>query len=346
MFQYDFHSSSISSAYVSVIAAEHHIFTLLNKAVYRQIVASMANGIQQHIEGTVFNIQRFSIHDGPGIRTTAFLKGCPLNCRWCHNPEGILDQPELLYTEDHCTGCGACIPACTENVISRHDGKIRISKECTHCGRCVDSCTEQALEITGHTMTSDAVANALARDRVFYEESGGGITLSGGEPLNQPEFAIDILRRCKENGLHTALDTTGFVETEVILSSIPFTDLFLYDFKHPDTETHQKYTDIPIEPIVEHLKSLIEAGCNVLVRQPIVPGFNDTPDVIERTGEVLTACGVKRLQILSYHTFGKHKYGKLVRGTPATDWAVPSTEQMLAIQAILGKFPFETLRDE
>jgi len=301
---------------------------------------------EKQIEGTVFNIQRFSVHDGPGIRTTAFLKGCPLNCRWCHNPEGLSGQPELLYSEDRCQGCGACMSACTENVISRDNGKIRISRECTHCGRCVDACTEQALEITGRVMTSGAVANELARDRIFYEESGGGITLSGGEPLAQPEFAIDILRRCRASGLHTALDTTGFVEAEVIQAAIPHTDLFLYDFKHPDSATHLQYTDIPNEPVIEHLKLLIEAGCNILVRQPIIPGFNDAPETVEHTGEILAACGIKRLQILSYHTFGKHKHGKLVRGVPATDWEIPSAEQMLAIQAILGKFPFETLRDE
>ncbi len=200
--------------------------------------------------------------------------------------------------------------------------------------------------MSGRITNSEAVANELARDLIFYEESGGGITLSGGEPLAQPDFAIDILRRCKEGGLHTALDTTGFVDSDILLAAAPFTDLFLYDFKHPVSTAHEQYTDVPNELIIQNLKTLCLRGENVLVRQPIVPGFNDAPEVVERTGETLVACGVERLEILSYHTFGRSKHGKVIRGTSVMDWAVPSSEQMLAIQAILGKFPFETLIGE
>lgn len=303
----------------------------------------MTNSPEPHNEGTVFNIQRFSVHDGPGIRTTAFLKGCPLRCRWCHNPEGIQDKVELLYTEDRCTGCGACIPACPENAISLQAEKVRISENCTHCGKCVDVCPERAFEISGRTMTAEAVANELARDRVFYEESGGGITLSGGEPLAQPAFAIEILRRCKEARLHTVLDTCGFVETEILLAAAPFTDLFLYDFKHPDSALHEEYTDVPNELIIENLKILCAAGCEVLVRQPVIPGFNDAPEIIEKTGVLLEQCGVKRLQLLPYHSLGHSKRNKLIRDIPGFITGVLSGKQILKLKSVLDQFPFDTI---
>lgn len=306
----------------------------------------MANGIQQHIEGTVFNIQRFSVHDGPGIRTTAFLKGCPLQCRWCHNPEAVRGTPQLLYTESRCTGCGACIPTCPEEAITANAGKIAVSEECSHCGNCVDACPTGALEMLGKVITAEAVANQLARDRIFYEESGGGITLSGGEPLVQPEFAIEILRRCKEAGLHTALDTCGFVPTEILLAAAPFTDLFLYDIKHPDSAVHEEYTDVPNELIIENLKILCSGGCDVLVRYPVVPGFNDAPETVERTGRVLESCGVSRVQLLPYHALGTSKRSKLIHAVPSMDFTTPANDQMLAIQTILGRFRFETILGE
>lgn len=254
----------------------------------------MGNDRKLHIEGTVFNIQRFSLHDGPGIRTTAFLKGCPLNCRWCHNPEGIHPEPETV----------------------------------------------------GRTMTAKAVADELARDRVFYEESNGGITLSGGEPLSQPEFAIDILRQCKEAGLHTALDTCGYADPEVMLAAAPYTDLFLYDFKHPDSAMHEEFTDVPNEQIIENLRLLCAAHAEVLVRYPIIPGFNDAPETVEQTGTILTDCDAKQVQLLPYHPLGKSKASNLNHSAPALEFATPTAEQMLAIQTILGRFPFETLIEE
>jgi pyruvate formate lyase activating enzyme len=300
----------------------------------------------QQIEGTVFNIQRFSVHDGPGIRTTAFLKGCPLRCRWCHNPESFLETPELLYTKDRCTGCGNCVPLCPERAITLVGEKIRISEACTHCGACAEACPANALVISGETMTAEAVAAQLARDRIFYEESGGGITLSGGEPLAQPEFAIEILRRCQESGLHTTLDTCGFAETETILRAAAHTDLFLYDFKHPDSAMHEEFTEVPNELVIENLKALCARGSNVLVRQPVVPGVNDSPETIERTGAVLEACGVKQLQLLPYHTLGESKLNKRIYDKQARHFSIPLPNQMLEMRAILGKFSFTTIFGE
>ncbi len=257
----------------------------------------------QQPEGVVFNIQRFSTHDGPGIRTTAFLKGCPLNCRWCHNPEGINPEPETMHSE-------------------------------------------QGVEIVGRTMTAEAVAAALARDRIFYEESGGGITLSGGEPLMQPDFAIDILKRCKTQKLHTIVDTCGFVEPEIILAAAEYTDLFLYDFKHPDSAKHEEYTGVPNELIVENLRMLCSVGHQILVRQPIIQGFNDDPATVEATGRLLESCGVQRLQLLEYHRLGTSKRDKLIQTIPEMKIGIPTPNQMLAIRNILGRFPFETLMEE
>ena len=201
-------------------------------------------------------------------------------------------------------------------------------------------------ETAGRTMTAEAAATELIRDRIFYEESGGGITLSGGEPLAQPEFAIDILRRCKAEGLHTTIDTAGFVETDVILAAAEYTDLFLYDMKHPDSNRHEKFTDLPNEPIIENLRMLCAAGHNVLVRQPIIPSFNDAPETIEQSGKLLTKCGIQQLQLLPYHALGTSKRNKLKHQIPSFDFIPPTKEQMRAIQSQLSKFPFETILDE
>ena len=260
----------------------------------------MTATLKRWIEGTVFNIQRYSLHDGPGIRTTAFLKGCPLRCRWCHNPESINPDIETLHGP-------------------------------------------QGPETAGRIMTAEAVAAELARDRIFYEESGGGITLSGGEPLAQPEFAIDILRRCKADGLHTAVDTCGFVEEADLIAAAEFTDLFLYDLKHPDSAKHEEFTDSPNELIIDNLRTLCAADCNILVRQPIIPGFNDAPATVEKTGRLLASCGVRQLQLLPYHSLGTSKRSRLFTDIPRENFSVPPREQMLAIQTILGRFPFETI---
>lgn len=262
----------------------------------------MTTRSEKQVEGIVFNIQRYSLHDGPGIRTTAFLKGCPLRCRWCHNPESIHPEPELMRKGD-------------------------------------------GTEIVGRVMTAEAVAAELARDRVFYEESGGGITLSGGEPLYQPEFALDILSRCKAEHLHTTVDTCGYVDSNVLLAAAECTDLFLYDLKHPDSIKHEEYTDVPNELIIENLRMLCAAGHHVLVRQPIIPGFNDDPGTVEATGRLLESCGVQRLELLEYHRLGASKRDKLLRKIPDPQIGTTIPDQMLAIQAILGKFPFETLME-
>ena len=201
-------------------------------------------------------------------------------------------------------------------------------------------------EIAGRTMTAEAVAAELVRDRIFYEESGGGITLSGGEPLAQPDFAIDILRRCKSAGLHTAVDTAGFVETDVILAAAEYTDLFLYDMKHPDSTKHEEFTDVPNELIIENLRSLCAAGHNVLVRQPIIPGFNDAPETVEQTGKVLQDCGVKQLQLLPYHALGTSKREKLCIKLPSGNFTPPTNKQMRATQTSLSPFPFTTILEE
>lgn len=256
--------------------------------------------METHYLGIIFNIQRFSVHDGPGIRTTAFLKGCPLCCRWCHNPESIHPEPELMRKDD-------------------------------------------ATETVGRSITSEALTTELARDRIFYEESDGGITLSGGEPLAQPEFAIDVLRRCQAEGLHTTLDTAGFVETDVLLAASQYTDLFLYDLKHPNSAKHEAFTDVPNELIIKNLKTLCAAGHNVLVRQPIIPGFNDDLQTAKATGQLLEACGAQRLELLEYHTMGQGKRRKLLRKWPETQIGISIPNQMLEIRAVLSKFPFETI---
>ncbi len=192
-------------------------------------------------------------------------------------------------------------------------------------------------------MTAEAVAAELMRDRVFYEESGGGVTLSGGDPLFQPEFAIDLLRRCKAEKLHTTLDTCGFVESNVLLAAADCTDLFLYDLKHPDSAKHEEYTGAPNELIIENLRMLCAAGHEILVRQPIIPGFNDDAATVEATGRLLESCGVHRLELLEYHTLGASKREKLMRNMPDPQIGTTIPNQMLEIKKILGNFSFETI---
>ena len=192
-------------------------------------------------------------------------------------------------------------------------------------------------------MTADAVAVELERDRIFFEESGGGITLSGGEPLGQPVFALEILRRCRERGLHTVLDTSGYVDTALLLAAVPVTDLFLYDIKHPDTARHEAGTDVPNDLIMENLRTLCAEDCSIRVRYPVIPTFNDDPETVEQLGRLLERLGIRQLELLSYHALGRGKRNRMIRPPQAADFCPPHDDQMLAIRALLGKFSFEVL---
>jgi pyruvate formate lyase activating enzyme len=228
------------------------------------------------MQGTIFDIQRFSIHDGPGIRTTVFLKGCPLACLWCGNPESISREPLLSYLPEKCIACGDCISVCPPQALSRDaDGRAVVAwKRCTGCGKCPPTCAPQALEIVGREATVAEVLEVVLRDRAYYAASGGGVTLSGGEPLLQPEFAAALLREARGHGLHRCVETSGFAVWGTLRELIPLVDLWLFDFKETDPRLHEKFVGKPHDLILANLRQLHATGAKILLRCPMVPGHN------------------------------------------------------------------------
>ena len=233
----------------------------------------------------VFNIQRYSIHDGPGIRTTAFLKGCPLACAWCHNPESLRPMPEVVFRAERCLKCGWCVKACPRAAISLDSsGWRRDASRCDGCGACATVCPSEAVEVIGRRMTVAEVLAEVEKDRIFYSESGGGITVSGGEPLAQPDFLAGLLSACRQKGLHTVVDTSGCAPWATFERILPDTCLFLYDLKHLDDDVHQRWTGVSNVQILDNLARLAETGAAIEVRMPVVPGVNDSDEHLDRLG--------------------------------------------------------------
>lgn len=289
--------------------------------------------------GVIFNIQRFSLHDGPGIRTTVFLKGCPLRCPWCHNPESQSRLPELMYWESRCSGCGACVPACSRGALRLRDGRpVLSSGQCAACGDCVKSCPAGARGISGRTVTPHEVLAEVLGDTVFYDQSGGGVTFSGGEPLAQPEFLEETLRLCKDAGLSTVVDTCGFAHWDVLERIAPLVDLFLYDVKLMDDAAHMESVGVSNKIILDNLRRLASAGSKVTARLPVIPGVNDGMANIQKTGEYLSSVGVRRVTLLPYHDLGKEKYVRLGREYPLEDMASLPDESIERISHTLRGF--------
>ena len=259
--------------------------------------------------GILFDVKRFAIHDGPGIRTTVFFKGCPLSCLWCHNPESQSSGPQLLYWAERCIGCGACVGACAAGAVSLENGVAKTDRAlCTGCGACVEICPPQAREIAGEAWWLDRLLDTIERDLLFYDESGGGVTLSGGEPLAQPEFALDVLAACKSRRIHTAVDTCGFAEWDVLDAVASQTDLFLYDVKHLDDDRHRELTGVSNGLILENLERLSEAGHRIWIRYPLIPCVNDAEGEIAALGRIVSRLkSVDAVHLLPFHRGGKRK---------------------------------------
>jgi len=263
--------------------------------------------------GTVFDIKGFAIHDGPGIRTTVFLKGCPLRCDWCHNPESQAQAPVLAQFPNNCIGCGKCLERCPHDGLTRGEEQVLIDRSrCVACGTCAETCYAEALVVRGRRMTVAEVIAEVLKDRPFYENSGGGMTLSGGEPLFQPEFAIALLRAAKAEGLHNCLDTCGYVPWEVLEAATAYCDLVLYDLKTVDPRLHRTWTGRNNQRILENLRALTSDGVPVQLRMPLVPGFNDRPeDMAAAARFIMELAHPPPLEILPYHRLGEGKHEAL-----------------------------------
>ena len=269
------------------------------------------DSINYNMTGTVFDMQRFSLHDGPGIRTIVFLKGCPLHCRWCSNPESQNNSPIVMYKKSDCFKCGRCISVCKVGAIS-FDNETHINREkCTGCGECTNVCPSGALVLKGKTMTIQQAIKELKKDATIFRRSNGGVTLSGGEPLVQHEFASQLLLACKSQGWSTAIETTGFGSSEAIEKVIPYVDTVLLDIKHIDPYTHKKFTGISNEVILKNAKRISQITKTV-VRVPIIPGFNYSYKDIEDIAKFVKSLNnVDTIHLLPYHTFGENKYDLL-----------------------------------
>ncbi len=282
------------------------------------------------IEGRLFNLQRCSVHDGPGIRTTVFLKGCPLECAWCHNPEGIAASPELMLNGERCLGCGACSEVCPV----ADGGAVPVGTPwdrtaCRQCGACVEACPADAREMAGSGYSASDLVDLVERDRPFFETSGGGVTFSGGEPLSQPKFLASCLRACRERGLHTAVDTCGLAPRGVVLEIAGLADLILFDLKHMDPEAHRRHTGADNRLILENLRALSSLQTEVWVRVPLIPGANDDDANLDALGDFLASLPRRhRVFLLPYHPTAVGKASRLDGFSPCIPFSVPGAERL------------------
>ncbi|MBQ6819579.1 MAG: glycyl-radical enzyme activating protein [Clostridia bacterium] len=267
--------------------------------------------------GTVFNIQRFSTSDGPGIRTVVFLKGCPLRCGWCHNPESQRLTPQIFYNADACIGCGACIPVCPKRCHSITPNSHHFDRTlCTACGKCTQACNTNALELCGQDKTVEEILTLVLRDLPFYTRSGGGLTISGGEPLAQFEFTYALLHSAKEKGLHTALETCGYTNMDLDLL-LPYVDCWLYDVKLLDNEQHRRHTGVSTEIILQNLKKVDQGGGNVILRCPIIPGVNTFSHHFNHLAALANSLQhVSDIHLEPYHPLGLSKAQRLEQEQP------------------------------
>jgi pyruvate formate lyase activating enzyme len=289
------------------------------------------------MKGMIFDIKKYAIHDGPGIRTTIFFKGCPLHCPWCHNPEGIKQQVEIMISPERCIHCEQCLHACERGALQNHNDVITLNtKKCDLCGACLDVCYSRAIEQVGRYITIEQAVEEIERDRVFQEESGGGVTLSGGEPLMQPQFATALLKECKTRDIHTVLDTCGYADPEVLQEVSDFVDLFLFDLKIMDNEKHKHYTGVSNQQIFHNLRTLSKNGKTIHIRIPIIPGITDDGENIHMLGTFLAPLQhIEKISLLPYHRAWLMKHRKVKARSEPCIADIPSPDSLARTQEIL-----------
>jgi len=281
--------------------------------------------------GLVFDIQRYALHDGPGIRTAVFFKGCPLSCWWCHNPEGQRPAPNLMFFESRCLVCGECIKVCPHGAVHCVKGDIHTTSACRVCGTCADACPAGARKVAGRRMTVGEAMRDIERDLIFWDESGGGVTFSGGEPLAQPRFLEALLDACREKRIHTAVETCGLASREVVLELSRKASLFLYDLKTLDPVKHKKYTGVSNDSILANLEALAESNRPVVVRYPVIPEINDDAENVRRMIGLLSRLRLRQIHLLPYHRSGTEKYKRLGMGFRLEDAKAPPASLLAGI---------------
>jgi pyruvate formate lyase activating enzyme len=293
--------------------------------------------------GVVFNVEKYAIQDGPGIRTTVFFKGCPLRCWWCHNPEGQSRSFELVFRPSRCIECGECVKSCTRQALAYVSKRVVIDRRrCTACGACVRKCPSEALSIAGKKMSVEELTRVIEEDMPFYDESRGGVTFSGGEPLLQPDFLEALLEQCIKRGINTALDTSGYASPSIADRFCRKVDLFLYDIKIMDDFKHRKYTGMSNRLILRNLQRIVKNGGRVEISLPIIPLINDDKENIEKTGEFLASLrSIESVGLLPYHRMGIDKYKSLGKRYRLGETQTPSTEKMKMIKEELEAFGFK-----
>lgn len=297
-------------------------------------------------KATIFNVQKYNMYDGPGVRTLIFFQGCPLRCKWCANPEGMIKKYRVMFKSNSCVNCGACVSVCPVGIhtISNESLKHEVNRniECIGCRKCVDACLNSALSIVGEVKTISELVEIVEEDRAFYEASGGGVTLGGGEVLMQPEAASSLLMACKQEGINTAIETCGYSKLELVLKVAEFTDLFLFDIKHINSDKHFELTGVRNEQILENLKELLRRKYKVKIRMPLLKGVNDRKEDIEDIMKFLMPFkdykNFKGIDLLPYHKMGVNKYNQLGIEYPIEGDPSLSNEDLNKIEIWIKKY--------
>jgi pyruvate formate lyase activating enzyme len=312
----------------------------LTSLIHEGILATIAM-----VSGIIFDIKRYAINDGPGIRTAVFFKGCPLSCWWCHNPEGQSLQPQLMIRQNRCKKTAACLEVCPQQAIRWEAGPVTLWEKCDQCGKCAEVCYAGAREMVGYQTTPEALLREIERDVPFYDQSGGGVTFTGGEPLMQAEFLQQVLLSCKRKGIHTALDTSGHASWEKLESVLPLVDLFLYDVKLIDEAQHRQYTSVSNRLILANLRKLSASRVHLVIRFPLIPGINDDDANLESTAQFLASLpSLDGVELMPYHDIGAAKFQALGMSYKLFATRSPTKEKVRLAEDLFIKYHLPVIR--